>query len=551
MKTALLLVVAALALASVAARCPNGCSGHGNCGRNDKCTCWANWQGNDCALRTCGYDFAWGLNKYDPHFYAECSNKGICDRATGLCDCFDEYEGRACTRSSCPNGCSGHGKCRYISDQSNSATYGGWDAEKIQVCVCDGGFYGPDCSQRYCPMGDDPMTVCDDAASATRNDYDIQRVTITFQTNPVLGGGSSVSGSTIDDDTDEFVLKFTDPHGEVWTTQRIEDAFAIERRDNTTANELTDNPSTLFVDAADRVRDALKALPNQVIPDVVVTPSTNGTSGATTDEHLYQRSWDISFTSPRNSGDQNDLQCFVRGCQTAGCQPMYKQMRHISSGVFANDFSSEITSTTTTTGVTLTADSVFDAIDTDDYNSTNRFNFDYKVVVIVYDNNTFSEDDGRSADEQGDQGFNYKIAVSKYGDSSQDWNQDTLLAGREEAATSTKTTYFHAHYELNFAGLTSLKDTYKRIPVEYSKVSAGHGAFVRFGSREPTPGTYMWLVSLASCSVDGAPSDLMSLHPNRENVECSNRGECDASSGMCACHEGYYGDNCQSQTILV
>lgn len=30
---------------------------------------------------------------------------------------------------------------------------------KIQGCRCDGGFTGPDCSQRLCPLGDDPLTV--------------------------------------------------------------------------------------------------------------------------------------------------------------------------------------------------------------------------------------------------------------------------------------------------------------------------------------------------------------------------------------------------------
>lgn len=572
MKTALLLIVAALAVASVAARCPNGCSGHGNCGRDDKCACWANWQGNDCSLRTCGYDKAWALNKYDPHFYAECSNKGICDRSTGECDCFDCYEGRACTRSSCPNDCSGHGKCRYINEQSNSATYVGWDAAKIQVCVCDGGFYGPDCSQRYCPMGDDPMTICDDVDTAdSRTDYDIQRITVTFR--HIADSAQTmtpIDQAIVDADTDEFIIKFTDPHGEVWTTQRIEDAFAWDARDNTTQTKMYDETvgeadaavlqAQLYVDAADRVRDALKSLPNKVIPDVNVQPAT------TAAQHNNTRVWDVSFTSPRNSGTQNALSCEVTGCQSAGCQPMYKQMRYVSHGVFALDSWTEITDGALTNDVSLTADTIFDAVSyTGGQASTARY--DYKVMVEVSNNASFSEQDGRpsSEDLDSDQGYQYRAAVVKIGDGSlatADWKTYTSVVeeGGEDDIAATRATLFRKHYTAHFhsvggdvsgAAKFELAHPHSRVPVEGDNVAVSNGVFLNFESRKPQPGYYMWLVSLATCSVDPDPAAYSAVHPNRENVECSNRGECDASSGTCACHEGYYGDNCQSQTILV
>jgi hypothetical protein len=41
---------------------------------------------------------------------------------------------------------------------NRSLTYSNWDADKIYGCVCDSGFHGYDCSKRYCPMGDDPLT---------------------------------------------------------------------------------------------------------------------------------------------------------------------------------------------------------------------------------------------------------------------------------------------------------------------------------------------------------------------------------------------------------
>ena len=33
--------------------------------------------------------------------------------------------------------------------------------------------------------------------------------------------------------------------------------------------------------------------------------------------------------------------------------------------------------------------------------------------------------------------------------------------------------------------------------------------------------------------------------------QCSNRGNCDASSGLCVCHKGYHGDNCDTQNMMA
>jgi len=44
------------------------------------------------------------------------------------------------------------------------------------------------------------------------------------------------------------------------------------------------------------------------------------------------------------------------------------------------------------------------------------------------------------------------------------------------------------------------------------------------------------------------------VHPGtktyEENAECSNRGACDTSTGICACYEGHTGEACAEQTVF-
>jgi len=146
-------------VATAWARCNNDCSGNGICNAGSVCECELNFLGNDCSERLClfgkafvdsplgdvnsngdidtdqqiqyqysnglvgeQYDTAYGLARSDntvawneAHFYRECSNKGICDRTTGTCNCFEGYTGKGCRRTVCPNDCSGHGMCSRFS----------------------------------------------------------------------------------------------------------------------------------------------------------------------------------------------------------------------------------------------------------------------------------------------------------------------------------------------------------------------------------------------------------------------------------------------------
>jgi hypothetical protein len=154
-----------------------------------------------CTSRLCPSGVSWNDRPHSSdigHQLAECSNRGLCDAATGECQCFIGYGGPACDRTICPtqdgvsDDCSGHGKCvniaRYGMHESGfplhnvSTTYERytyskqWDGRKLMGCLCDSSWsvglgngetqatewFGPDCSMKRCPSGNDPLTVDDE-----------------------------------------------------------------------------------------------------------------------------------------------------------------------------------------------------------------------------------------------------------------------------------------------------------------------------------------------------------------------------------------------------
>lgn len=215
------LAVFAAVIGMAQAECPNQCSGHGRCSnypmsfstatqtvpmialptgsdysiygwdttasKKDSCTCFTRvedgttvyaWQGADCSERTCPYGKSWDAAPSSDNVHdlqVECSGRGLCDRSTGVCECFTGYEGKGCRRSTCPNDCSGHGRCKTLheiaklrsenSDWADLTEFSyttiqyenAWDADKIQGCECDAGYKGADCSLVECPSTTDPM----------------------------------------------------------------------------------------------------------------------------------------------------------------------------------------------------------------------------------------------------------------------------------------------------------------------------------------------------------------------------------------------------------
>jgi len=64
-------------------------------------------------------------------------------------------------------------------------------------------------------------------------------------------------------------------------------------------------------------------------------------------------------------------------------------------------------------------------------------------------------------------------------------------------------------------------------------------------STTATAKTVRYTSPVGSCSV------AETVKGTQESYECSNRGACDTGSGICGCYEGYSGQSCQTQTVLV
>jgi hypothetical protein len=250
------------------------------------CTCDRNWQAADCSERTCPFGLAHvdspkgdldhsnavsgiatpvipsstvypsGTTEAFPkmvdahgvtetntaHYYMECSNKGLCDRKTGECECFDGYDGNACQRASCPNDCSGHGTCETISELASdefSNVYALWDKDSTMGCACDAGYSGADCSSRTCKVGADPLYL----------DDTVGRITTT---------GIHITATSADI-TGTYALKFYDWYGEDYITGPISGESAY----STSCTAIT---------------SALQALPDNVVSAVTCSGATTSTN---------------------------------------------------------------------------------------------------------------------------------------------------------------------------------------------------------------------------------------------------------------------------------
>jgi len=302
------IIVLTSLFSAASAGCDNQCSGHGTCGERGVCECYDNWGlglshlSGDCSERICPFEFAWVDSPNDDgsfHKYAECSNRGICNRDSGECECFPGYEGKGCQRTACPNDCSGHGRCAYIEDMhyatvandyyqgyfshQDPATfnYYSWDKSKTRGCICDPEYGDIDCSKRMCMHGNDVMDQRDDVSTAVK-----------YQTQNLHFAADFGDLELIEDKT--FALTFKSQLNETFTTLPI---------------KFFNDPSR-FPEFILDVQQALQMLPNRVIDKVDVRGQQDGITATL----------NISFTGDHVQGPQNLLTVRSILCGD-GCTP--------------------------------------------------------------------------------------------------------------------------------------------------------------------------------------------------------------------------------------
>lgn len=427
--------------------CPNECSSHGYCRAHGKCFCFAGWAGFDCAQRECAFGKAWGVNDGIHQRPVECSYKGVCDRGSGECQCFEGYEGPACERTTCPNDCSGHGKCRYISELPlvpAGLKDDEWEANRIQTCVCDGGYFGADCSLRYCPRGDDPQTICDAITGMT------QTMTFEFQNAPDM---PTLEG-------DKLAITIVTNNGERFTTAPITGLFAASAGGYSDAENLV-------------VSNAIKAIPNFAALDISTAMTLTGTS----------LSIAVTFNGQTSTGDQPLMECLPEmNCNSDGCVPKVSLL------------DVDATAAGTTYGVTLDTPARLYGFDT---NGDMISGVKVRVIVLA-----------------GATSFTYEITKVD-------------ATGTDEASDGVVT--------LPLPSQTS------------KKMDIGYGLQLSFNSANYGAGTALWAVHIPACSV----AYTTYADPSSENAECSNRGLCDRSSGLCSCFDGFAGAGCEDQVIVI
>lgn len=556
-KFALYGTLAIAAIAQVAAECPNGCNQRGTCSAKDQCPCFKNYVGNDCSQRMCPTGYSWvdspvgdldmdssldtslvlqnsqmypsGTYEQAPvtvndegHHYRECSQAGVCDRSTGECECFLGFEGSACQRTSCPDDCNGVGVCEDIQEFASDATgtlygqkqiltrtYNLWDAKITRGCNCDPGYHGISCAKRRCKVGVDPMYEC-------AGKEILETVLI------AVGMDDTDTDETIQAATSYFRLRLYDHWGEMYETDRI--TISATNADNIVATQ-----------------DAIRALPNSAFAGV--------TCGAIGDGNAF--SW---VQSAPTAHEGALMACeYSQNPGTHRTMELIESVVHGAAGVNAeiktafiartnrvgediDYFATKATPTATLTHGSATA--TLSAADATNLIVNKLVKIDEHIAMISAVAGGGVTLTLSSSYEASGAGSGKSVYYSAYTVSKYTATVAAIAVGSTTMTVSDESEFAVGHV-VHYDGIkytvTSVTTTTLILDSPYlGKQSDGSGAGIAAATdpiwritNTPTTGLYQY--------VD----------------ECSGRGTCDSSTGLCECFKGYTNDNCDTQSIMA